>query len=382
MHRRRRGRRVRALAPLARMTSGTWDRHSGRTDTYDVVGLGFNYRLDEPRSALLLSRMGRLEEEIERRRELTLRYRSLLSQVEGIIVPFTDEEVPSSSSYVIPIMLEEDGRQGEVSSRLRERGIQTSIFYPSIHRFTRLPRALPRRLAADHRARLAHRADAALLPAHDPRRPGPRRHGARRGGRAPMSDWRVPLTDIAVARAGRAGGARLPRVRLADDGAAHAAFEQALAELRRHPHAVTVSSGTAALHLACLAAGIGPGDEVIVPAFTFVASAAAVRYVGAEPVLCDVRRAARLQPRPGGRRAPHHAAHARHDRRPLLRLPGRRRRAAGALRRARARADRGLRAGDRRTRRRHRAPGRDGRASSARSASSPRSSSASARAAW
>ena len=65
------------------MTSGTWDRHSGRTDTYDVVGLGFNYRLDEPRSALLLSRLQRLEAEIERRRELTLRYRSLLAQVDG-----------------------------------------------------------------------------------------------------------------------------------------------------------------------------------------------------------------------------------------------------------------------------------------------------------
>jgi dTDP-4-amino-4,6-dideoxygalactose transaminase len=118
------------------MTSGTWDRHSGRTDTYDVVGLGYNYRLDEPRSALLLSRMQRLEEEIERRRDLTVRYRQLLCQVPGIIVPFEDAEVPGSSCYVIPIMLEQDGRQAQVSASLRERGIQTSIFYPSIHRFS------------------------------------------------------------------------------------------------------------------------------------------------------------------------------------------------------------------------------------------------------
>jgi dTDP-4-amino-4,6-dideoxygalactose transaminase len=118
------------------MTSGTWDRHSGRTDTYDVTALGFNYRLDEPRSALLLSRLERLEREITRRRELTVRYRELLAEVEGIIVPFEDSEVPTSSCYVLPIMIEEDGRQAEVSSRLRERGIQTSIFYPSIHRFT------------------------------------------------------------------------------------------------------------------------------------------------------------------------------------------------------------------------------------------------------
>jgi dTDP-4-amino-4,6-dideoxygalactose transaminase len=118
------------------MTSGTWDRHNGRTDTYDVLDLGFNYRLDEPRSALLLSRLERLEREIERRRELTRRYRSLLADVEGIVVPFEDGEVAESSCYVIPIMLEQDGRQAEVSAGLRARGIQTSIFYPSIHRFS------------------------------------------------------------------------------------------------------------------------------------------------------------------------------------------------------------------------------------------------------
>jgi dTDP-4-amino-4,6-dideoxygalactose transaminase len=118
------------------MTSGTWDRHTGRTDTYDVVGLGFNYRLDEPRAALLLSRLERLEDEIARRRELTTRYRQLLSSISGIIVPFEDAEVAGSSCYVLPVMVEQDGRQAQVSSRLREQGIQTSIFYPAIHRFT------------------------------------------------------------------------------------------------------------------------------------------------------------------------------------------------------------------------------------------------------
>ncbi|HEY1832907.1 MAG TPA: DegT/DnrJ/EryC1/StrS aminotransferase family protein [Solirubrobacteraceae bacterium] len=118
------------------MTSGTWDRHSGRTDTYDVVALGFNYRLDEPRAALLLSRLGRLEADIARRRELTIRYRELLAGVDGIIVPFSGDDIAGSSCYVIPIMLERDGTQGQVSAELRERGIQTSIFYPAIHRFS------------------------------------------------------------------------------------------------------------------------------------------------------------------------------------------------------------------------------------------------------
>ncbi len=130
---------VAALARSRRshaMTSGTWDRHRGRTDTYDVAGLGYNYRLDEPRAALLLSRLQRLEADIARRRELALRYRALLAPLEGILVPFEDSDVPSSSCYVMPIMIEQDGRQAQVSARLRELGIQTSIFYPSIHRFS------------------------------------------------------------------------------------------------------------------------------------------------------------------------------------------------------------------------------------------------------
>ncbi|HEV8662401.1 MAG TPA: aminotransferase class I/II-fold pyridoxal phosphate-dependent enzyme, partial [Candidatus Methylomirabilis sp.] len=53
-------------------------------------------------------------------------------------------------------------------------------------------------------------------------------------------------------------------------------------------HAVALASGTDALHLALRAAGIGPGDEVILPAFTFIATAEAVSYLGARPVFCDV----------------------------------------------------------------------------------------------
>jgi perosamine synthetase len=67
-----------------------------------------------------------------------------------------------------------------------------------------------------------------------------------------------------------------------------AAFERSLATKLRRDHVVAVSSGTTALEVALLACGIGPGDEVLVPALTFVAPAAAVRTVGARPVLCDV----------------------------------------------------------------------------------------------
>ena len=65
-------------------------------------------------------------------------------------------------------------------------------------------------------------------------------------------------------------------------------FEAALARACHTEHAVAVSSGTAALHLAVLALGIGEGDEVIVPAYTFPATANAVALTGARPVLVDV----------------------------------------------------------------------------------------------
>src|SRR3984893_9445090 len=67
-----------------------------------------------------------------------------------------------------------------------------------------------------------------------------------------------------------------------------ALFERQFAELCRVQHAIAVSSGTAALHLALLAHGVGPGDEVITTAFTFAATANAILLVGATPVFVDI----------------------------------------------------------------------------------------------
>ena len=67
-----------------------------------------------------------------------------------------------------------------------------------------------------------------------------------------------------------------------------AEFESALSSVTGAKHAVAVSSGTAALHTMLAAAGIGPGDEVIVPAITFAATANAALYLGARPVFVDV----------------------------------------------------------------------------------------------
>lgn len=69
------------------------------------------------------------------------------------------------------------------------------------------------------------------------------------------------------------------------------AFEDELASRCGVAHAVATSNGTAALHLALAVVGVGPGDEVIVPSLTFVATAAAVRYLGASTILADSDRA-------------------------------------------------------------------------------------------
>ncbi|RME21353.1 MAG: DegT/DnrJ/EryC1/StrS aminotransferase family protein [Deltaproteobacteria bacterium] len=100
---------------------------------------------------------------------------------------------------------------------------------------------------------------------------------------------RVPLFDLdlgpreqhAVQETLRSGWLTL--------GPTTARFEAAFAAATGAGHAVAVSSGTAALHLALAALGVGPGDEVICPALTFVATANAIRYVGATPVFCDIR---------------------------------------------------------------------------------------------
>ena len=65
-------------------------------------------------------------------------------------------------------------------------------------------------------------------------------------------------------------------------------FERTFASYIGAPHSIAVSSCTTALHLAMLACGIGPGDEVICPSLSFIATANSVRYVGAQPVFADV----------------------------------------------------------------------------------------------
>jgi dTDP-4-amino-4,6-dideoxygalactose transaminase len=117
------------------MTSLTWDRDRGHSFSYDVTASGFNYRLDEMRSALGLVQLHKLEVNNQRRAEAVNRYHEKLAALDGIILPFVHYE-GISSYHLLPIVLPADDQRPGFMQFLKERGIQTSIHYPPIHQFT------------------------------------------------------------------------------------------------------------------------------------------------------------------------------------------------------------------------------------------------------
>lgn len=102
-------------------------------------------------------------------------------------------------------------------------------------------------------------------------------------------NWKIPLSDLDYDEKEEEAVLQVLRSRWLTMGERTLQFEQEFAAFVGAPQAIAISNGTTALHLACLAADLRPGDEVIVPALTFVATAAAVRYTGATPVFADIR---------------------------------------------------------------------------------------------
>src|SRR6516162_3253314 len=101
----------------------------------------------------------------------------------------------------------------------------------------------------------------------------------------------IPIAKPFLGEEEAAGARRVILSGWTTQGPEVAAFEREFAECVGAPHACAVSSCTTALHLALIAAGVGPGDEVIVPSLSFIATANAARYVGAVPVFADVEEA-------------------------------------------------------------------------------------------
>lgn len=103
-----------------------------------------------------------------------------------------------------------------------------------------------------------------------------------------MPSWRIPLSDIDFGPEEQAALLEVLRSRWLSMGEQTQAFEAEFAAYLGCRHAVAVANGTAALHLALLALGVGPGDAVVQPAVNFVSTANMTVAAGAEPVFADV----------------------------------------------------------------------------------------------
>jgi dTDP-4-amino-4,6-dideoxygalactose transaminase len=124
------------------LTSGTWDRHRAYSNGYDVSDIGFNYRIDEPRAALALSRLSRLDEDIEARRAVARAYRARLSLLDGLELPWDDDAVARGSHFAFPVVLPDRASRDRFRLLLQERGVQTT-YYPALHCFSAYRRLLP-----------------------------------------------------------------------------------------------------------------------------------------------------------------------------------------------------------------------------------------------
>jgi dTDP-4-amino-4,6-dideoxygalactose transaminase len=118
------------------MTTLTWDRHRGHASAYDVVELGFNYRIDEPRAALARRRLARLDDENARRAEIDARYRELLAGVDGLAPGLAPVDGARLAHHLFTIALDEGVDRARFRETLAVRGVQTSVHYPPAHRFS------------------------------------------------------------------------------------------------------------------------------------------------------------------------------------------------------------------------------------------------------
>lgn len=117
------------------MTTGTIDRHLGDTHGYDIVDLGFNFRMDEVRAALGLAQLDRLAANNARRAEVAARYRRRLTRIPGVRVPFAAGP-GTSAHHIQPVLIEPGRDRPRVMAALKDQGIQTSVHYPPIHLLT------------------------------------------------------------------------------------------------------------------------------------------------------------------------------------------------------------------------------------------------------
>jgi dTDP-4-amino-4,6-dideoxygalactose transaminase len=119
------------------MTSLSYERSKGHSTTYDVIDLGYNYRMDDIRASIGIEQLSKLRNDIFKRIEVRNYYINKLSEIEELIIPFKDY-VFFSSNYIFPIILKDSTKEKRdlLRNKLHEAGIQTSVHYPPAHLFS------------------------------------------------------------------------------------------------------------------------------------------------------------------------------------------------------------------------------------------------------
>jgi dTDP-4-amino-4,6-dideoxygalactose transaminase len=117
------------------MTSVTWDRERGHAAGYDVVDLGFNYRIDEPRAALAAARLERLESDNRKRAAAAAAYRQRLEGLKGLASTMPEMRGSTSANHLFTVVVASRVDRDGIRSKLAEEGVQTSLHYPPVHRF-------------------------------------------------------------------------------------------------------------------------------------------------------------------------------------------------------------------------------------------------------
>lgn len=116
------------------MTTLTYDRHKGHASGYDVVMLGYNYRIDEIRSALGLVQFKKLEKNNQKRRKIYRWYIDALKDNDNIIIPFTERNLEQATPHIMPVIIKNNYQK--IKQKLKDAGIQTSKHYDLVPTFT------------------------------------------------------------------------------------------------------------------------------------------------------------------------------------------------------------------------------------------------------
>ena len=117
------------------VTRSIWERHRTGTESYDVSGLGFNYRIDDPRAALARSRLSRLDDDNRRRAQIESAYRDQLGELAGLSLLAAPPESARVSHSMFVVVVDEGVDRDAFRDSLAKSGIQTSVHFSPVHRF-------------------------------------------------------------------------------------------------------------------------------------------------------------------------------------------------------------------------------------------------------